>query len=462
MTRVVYVDGFSGVAGDMLLGAMLDAGLPEAELRRALGTLGVNHDLRVSRVVRAGVTATRAEVLEREESGPRASGGRRVAAAHHHHGDGHVHSHGVAGHRSLAEITHLISHANLSKAARDRATRLFTRLAEVEASIHNMPVDRVHLHEVGALDSIIDIVGCVWGLEWFGADEVVASPLNVGSGTVRIAHGTFPVPAPATLQLLAGVPVYAEGPAVELTTPTGALIVTGHAQRYGPMPPMQIDRVGYGAGSRDFSDRPNVVRLVVGTAIERSTAPGGAEGQVVRIECEIDDMSPQLFGPASDRLFEAGALDVFVTPVFMKKQRPGALLTVIAPVALREPLSGILFRETTTLGVRYDVVTRETLERRFVPVATVGGTVRLKIASRNGEVVGAAPEFEDCARIARRTGRALKLVQADAMRAWLDLEGGGSALAVSVRRTARPRSRRRASRPGQVARSGRSGPRGRK
>jgi len=454
MTRVLYVDGFSGVAGDMLLAAMLDAGLPEAALREALGSLSVAHDLRISKVVRAGVTATRVEVLERH--------GRERQPQPHDHGDGHPHSHGTTGHRSLAEITHLVGHANLSPAARARAVRLFTRLAEVEAAIHNVPVDRVHLHEVGALDSIIDIVGCVWGLEWFGADEIVASPLNVGSGTVRIAHGTFPVPAPATLALLAGVPVYSDGPAVELTTPTGALIVSDHAHRYGSLPAMTVDRIGYGAGSKDFPDRPNVVRLVLGTASSRSSAAGGADAEIVKIECELDDMNPQLVGHATDRLFDAGALDVFVTPVFMKKQRPGVLLTVLGPVGRRDALSTVLFTETTTLGVRYDVMTRETLERTFVAVETPGGVVRVKVGKRNGEVVGAAPEFEDCLKIARRTGRALKLVQADAMRAWLERAKGGLTSPASAPRTARPSSRRRATRPGRAGRSGRSGPRGKR
>lgn len=420
MSRVLFIDCFSGAAGDMLLGAFLDAGLPEAALRAALGSLNVDHTLEVTRVVRAGITATKVTVID------------RVGARGHHHAHGrpdppvhdaaagaHQHGHAGDGHRTLAEITHLIGHSGLSGAARTRAVSLVTRLAEAEAAIHGIPVEDVHLHEVGATDSIIDIVGCVFAMEWFGLDEIVASPLNVGGGQVTIAHGTFPVPAPATLRLLAGVPVYSEGPAVELVTPTGALVVSGYAHRYGRMPAMAIERVGYGAGSKDFADRPNVVRVVLGRADTRSQAPGDSSTNVVQIECEIDDMNPQLFGPATDRLFAAGALDVFLTPVQMKKGRPGTLVTVIAPERQRRALIDVLFRETTTIGVRFGTREREVLERSFVEVLTRYGSVRMKVAARDGEVLSATPEFEDCLRLSVGAGVPVKLVQADAVRAWL-------------------------------------------
>jgi uncharacterized protein (TIGR00299 family) protein len=283
-----------------------------------------------------------------------------------------------------------------------------------------MPVEDVHLHEVGAVDSIIDIVGVVVAFDWFGIDEVVVSPVNVGGGTVDIAHGTFPVPAPATASLIAGAPVYSAGPQVELLTPTGALLLTGFATRFGPMPAMTIDRVGYGAGTRDFPSVPNVVRLFVGArAAEDAGVPSAAAGEtVVSIECEIDDMSPQLFGPAMDQLFAAGALDVFLTPVQMKKNRPGTLVTVLAAPDTRAALVDILFAETTTIGVRFVTMARETLGRRWEDVAVDGGTVRLKIATRGGRVMNVMPEIDDCLRIASSTGRPVKDVQDEARRSW--------------------------------------------
>lgn len=410
MARVMYLECFSGVAGDMLLGALIDAGLPVDALRDALGSLGVGHEIAVTRVLRCGVTATKFDVA--------ASSASPAGHAHepHSHGAGRVHTHeaGADGHRSLGEIVHLVSHSALSKRARARAAGLFRRMAEAEADIHGVPVDEVHLHEVGALDSIIDIAGVVFAMEWFGIDDIEASPLNVGSGVVNIEHGRFPVPAPATLRFLQGVPVYSEGPKMELVTPTGALLVSEFARRYGPMPAMVIERAGYGAGTRDTPDSPNVVRVVIGERVPNRVP---AEG-VVEINAEIDDMNPQLFGPASERLFEAGALDVFLTPVFMKKGRPGTLLTVLATAAHRESMLDLIFRETTTIGVRIQTVERETLERRWDDVEIAGGRVRIKVASRRGEVVNAVPEFEDCVKVARETRRPLKQVQSDALSAW--------------------------------------------
>ena len=291
---------------------------------------------------------------------------------------------------------------------------LFERLAEAEAAIHNTPIERVHLHEVGALDSIIDIVGAVFGLEWFGIDDVVASPLNVGGGTVECAHGVFPVPAPATARLLAAVPVYGNGTS-ELVTPTGALLVTGYARSYGPMPPLRLDGIGYGAGDRDPKDRPNVLRIFRG---ERTDAAAGHH--VVQIECEIDDMNPQLFGPLMDHLSGAGALDVFYSAVQMKKNRPGTLVTVVAPPDRREAITAVLFSHSTTIGVRYQEMQRDTLEREIRSIDTPFGAVRFKVATRGGRVLNASPEFDDCARIATERGLPIKEVQAIATRAWLE------------------------------------------
>ncbi len=317
------------------------------------------------------------------------------------------------GHRSLAEIVALIEQSSLSADGRRRAAALFRRLAEVEAAMHQMPVEQVHLHEVGALDSIIDIVGAVFGLQWFGADRIVSSPLNVGGGMVRSAHGVFPVPAPATLRLLEGVPVYSSGVQMETVTPTGALLVAGHAAAFGPMPPMRVDRVGYGAGDRDLPGTPNVLRVVLGHDEAESDAQ-----RVVVLECEIDDMNPQIYGVLLEQLYTAGALEVFYTAVQMKKNRPGTLLTIVAPPDLREPLTGIVFRETTTIGLRYQELLRACLDREIVAVETPAGPVRVKVARRGGQVLNASPEFDDCARAAAERGLPVKQVLALAVEAY--------------------------------------------
>jgi uncharacterized protein (TIGR00299 family) protein len=303
----------------------------------------------------------------------------------------------------------------LSDQGKVRAKQLFDRLATAEAAIHNMPVEKVHLHEVGALDSIVDIVGCVFALEWFGVTRVVVSPLNVGSGTVKTAHGIYPIPAPATLRLLGDVPVYSGHVAAELVTPTGALVLTDYASAFGPLPAMTVERVGYGAGDRDFEHTPNVLRVVIG----REAAPVETH-KVTVIECEIDDMNPQIFGTLMDQLYAAGALEVFYSPVQMKKNRPGTLLTVIARPTDRDALVDLVFSETTTIGVRFSEMERECLKREVVPVMTPLGAVRFKVAERNGRIVNAQPEFDDLARVASEHGRPVKEVQALAAKAWLE------------------------------------------
>ncbi|MEO8260525.1 MAG: nickel pincer cofactor biosynthesis protein LarC [Acidobacteriota bacterium] len=426
MSRLLYFDCFSGISGDMLLGALLDAGLPLDALKAALGTLAVGgYDISASRVLRAGVSATRFIVDEHgaapaiqhdaagsghtaHATGPAAPGRDNPAPAaqhqHHHHADPH---------RSLPEIFTLIDRSALSEAGRARAQGLFQRLAVAEAAIHQMPVDQVHLHEVGAIDSIIDIVGAVFALEWFGADAIVCSPLNVGGGMVHSAHGVFPVPAPATVSLLGDAPIYAGQVQHELVTPTGALIVSDYATSYGPIPAMSIDRVGYGAGQRDFPSTPNVLRILVGRA-----AAEGETDRVTVIECEIDDMNPQIFGVAMERLYTAGALEVFYVPIQMKKNRPGILLTVVAPPVLRPAIADVVFRETTTIGLRHYEVDRECLRREMVTVETAVGPVRFKVAYRHGQVVNAAPEFEDCVEIAASASLSVKEVQALAVQAF--------------------------------------------
>jgi hypothetical protein len=273
-------------------------------------------------------------------------------------------------------------------------------------------VDEVHFHEVGAVDSIVDVVGTVCGLARLGAERYVASPLNVGSGSVAMAHGVFPVPAPATTRLLTGVPVYGQGEG-ELLTPTGALLVTSFAESYGPLPPLRPEAVGHGAGSRDTPGRPNVLRLVVGQADEAAT-----DERVLVIETELDDMSPQLYEPLCERLAAAGALDVYLTAVQMKKGRPGILVTCLARPEGREAIEEVLFSETTTLGVRRQEWQRSVLERRSVPVETPYGSVRVKLGERRGRVYNAQPEFEDCRRAARECGVPVKEVWAAALGAY--------------------------------------------
>jgi hypothetical protein len=418
--RILYLDCFSGASGDMLLGAFLDAGLPMEELRAALGSLAIDgYDLSASRVSRAGIAATKFSVLE-----PRTS--TEAPGAHpHRHDHAHTHGHGhdeastrvapAHGHHAIAEIKARIGRSGLPAATQTRAAALFDRLADVEAEIHQMPVEQIHLHEVGALDSIIDIVGAVFALDWFAADVIVASPLNVGGGTVQCAHGTFPVPAPATARLLEGIPIYSSGAQIELVTPTGALLVTAAATRYGPIPPMRIDRIGYGAGARELAGTPNVLRVLVGTSIEEiGTDP------ITTLQFEVDDMNPQIFGALMDRLYEAGAVEVMYSPVQMKKNRPGTFVTILTQPEGRDALLDIVFRETTTLGVRFQDVQRECLAREVLTVTTPVGEVRMKIARRRGVVVNAQPEFEDCARLARQAGASVKEVQAMASRAYLD------------------------------------------
>ncbi len=416
---MLYLDCFSGASGDMILGALLDLGLPLDALKSALGSLALEYgDVGAEKVLRAGVTATKFRL---HDTRPRAADGGAG-------GSGHAHYH-------LKGIVNRIRKSSLSPEGQDRAADLFERLAEAEAAIHNTPIEKVHLHEVGALDSIIDIVGAVYGFEWFGIDDVVASPLNVGGGTIECAHGTFPVPAPATARLLKGVPIYGDGNA-ELVTPTGALLVTAYAKAFGPLPPLQVDKIGYGAGERDPKGKPNVLRMMTGDRVSdhepratnheprtmthgsRTTAHGSPDCErIVKIECEIDDMNPQFFGPLMEGLLAAGALDVFYTAVQMKKNRPGTLVTVLAPPAKRLPLTDLLFRDSTTIGVRYEEMSRSCLERAVEIVETPYGAVRFKVARQEGREVNASPEFEDCERLAREKGVSIKTVQAAAVRA---------------------------------------------
>jgi uncharacterized protein (TIGR00299 family) protein len=424
--KILYFDCFAGAAGDMILGALLDAGLPFDALKTALGSLAVEGwDVSVDRVVKTGVTATKFRVHEHALVAPAApvppaAPGAPVALAKHKH-------------YHLKHIFAAIERSAISEAGKARAIKMFTRLGEAEAAIHGTTLEKVHLHEVGAIDSIIDIVGCVFALEWFKADRIVVSPINVGGGMVKVAHGVFPVPAPATVALLKDAPVYSSGIQSELLTPTGALVLTEYATEFGPVPQMKIERVGYGAGDRELKETPNVVRVLVGepsvspeapsvssvpqAASPKPQAPGH---RVVVLECEIDDMNPQIFGVLMDQLYAAGALEVFYAAVQMKKNRPGTLMTIVAAPERREAMTEIVFRESTTIGIRYQELSRECLDREMVTVKTPVGPVRFKVARRNGQVVNAQPEFDDLAKLSHERGIPIKDVQALAHKAWLD------------------------------------------
>jgi hypothetical protein len=386
VSRVVYFDCANGASGDMLLGAVVDLGLPLVELRAELAKLALpGYTLAESRVSRSGLAATKIDVV--------------IDAPD-------------TKHRHLRHIVSILESSTLDAEVKERALALFQRLAEAEASVHGTSPEKVHFHEVGAIDSIVDIVGGVIALRWLGAARFAASPLNVGAGTVTMSHGTFPVPPPATARLVAGAPVYGAGEG-ELLTPTGALLVTSYATQYGPLPPIRIEKTGHGAGTRDTQGRPNVLRLIVGDEAE-----AGVSERVLVLETEVDDTAPQLLGPLLDALLAQGALDAYFTPVQMKKGRPGVLVTVIAPPARREALEELLFRETTTLGIRRTEWDRTTLERESASVATAYGPVHVKIGRRGGVVYNAWPEFEDCQRLAAERGVAVKEVLAAALAAW--------------------------------------------
>jgi pyridinium-3,5-bisthiocarboxylic acid mononucleotide nickel chelatase len=383
---IAYFDCFSGISGDMVLGALVDAGADLRAIERELRKLGLeNWNISADKVERGAFLATHVKVETHED---------------HHH-------------RGLSDILKRVEGANLAPRASERARKIFTRLAEAEAKIHQIPVEKVHFHEVGAVDSIIDIVGAAIGFELLGIDEFACSAFDVGAGQVRTAHGLLPVPAPATAELLRGAPVYSSGIARELVTPTGAAIATTLSTRFAETPEMTLRAIGYGAGSADLKEKPNVLRLLIG---ENAVAEPGEhwDAPVTVIETNLDDMSPQIYGYFVERALEAGALDVFSAPVQMKKNRPGLLVTLLAEPANVSRLIDLIFRETTTIGVRTHEVRRKTLDREFLPVTTPFGEVRMKISRMNGSILNAAPEYDDCRRIAAECGIPLKQVIAAA------------------------------------------------
>jgi hypothetical protein len=436
--RIAYLECFSGVSGDMFLGALVDAGVSPQLLQETVAALGVGAKLEVSRVVRSGISATKVDVwVDGEKDMPREEYWARQEASHshvhddhhehkHEHAHDHHHSHGESSqagaaaphgheHRGLSEIREIISAAKISDSAKNTAISIFGALGAAEAKIHDVPVESIHFHEVGSVDAIVDIVCVAVGVEALGVDEIVCSSLNVGGGMVKCAHGTFPVPAPATVELLKHAPVYSADVQAELVTPTGAAIVKILAKRFGAFPEMKIEKSAYGAGSRDFPGRPNVLRIVIGETAAKITAKTQSDTISV-LEANLDDLNPQVFGYVMDRLLEEGALDVFGEPVQMKKNRPGTLLTVLCKPEDADKMMQLLFRETTTLGVRRRAESRQTLARRWETVRTEWGEVRIKIASMNGTVTNYAPEYEDCRRIAEEHHVPLKTVMQEAAR----------------------------------------------
>jgi uncharacterized protein (TIGR00299 family) protein len=440
--RIAYLECFSGMSGDMFIGALVDAGVPAALLERTVTALEVGARLEISRVVRSGISATKVDVwVDGEKDLPREKDWEmqeQHARSREHSEDAHPghehpgHSYQVRGQisgasaphahshrRGLTEIRDIIGRAAISGTAKKTATAIFEALGRAEAKIHNTSIESVHFHEVGAVDAMVDIVCASVGAEALGVDEIVCSPLNVGGGTVKCAHGTFPVPAPATVELLADAPVYSSGLQAELVTPTGAAIVRTLASRFAAFPEMKIEKSGYGAGSRDFPRHPNVVRLTVGEVASHTLATNTASHTITVLEANLDDLNPQVFGYVMDRLFEEGALDAFGMPVQMKKNRPGTLLTVLCKPEDASKLTQLIFTETTTLGVRRRDEMRHTLARRWESVNTPWGEVRIKIASMNGTVTNYAPEYEDCRRIAAEHHVPLKTVMQEAARAYL-------------------------------------------
>jgi uncharacterized protein (TIGR00299 family) protein len=430
--RIAYLECFSGMSGDMFLGALVDAGVAPKVLEDMVAALGVGARLEISRVMRSGISATKVDVFVGDEKDlPREeywAGVERAASptpsrekhGHSHHEHSHQHSHpgAAAPHahgRGLNEIREIIGKTTISEAAKQRAISIFEALGRAEAKIHDVSIEKVHFHEVGAVDAMVDIIGAAVGFEALGVDELVCSPLNVGGGTVECAHGKFPVPAPATVELLRGAPVYSSGVQAELVTPTGAAIVKTLATRFGTFPEMIVEGSGYGAGFRDFSGHPNVVRLSLGQVATTATVKTTAESLTI-LEANLDDLNPQVFGYVLDRLLEEGALDVFGVPVQMKKNRPGTLLTVLCKPENADKLSKLLFTETTTLGVRRREEVRQALARRWENVRTPWGDVRMKIGSMNGTITNYAPEYEDCRRLAAEHHVPLKQVMQEAVR----------------------------------------------
>jgi len=395
--KTLYFDCFAGASGDMILGALIAAGVEPEAFKQQLSLLGVTgYTIDFETVDRSGISATYA----------------RVQTPHEH------------AHRHLSDILKIIYGSRLSDSIKDRAAKIFARLAEAEARVHNEQVEQVHFHEVGAVDAIIDVVGAAIGFELLGIERFVASPLHVGSGTVDMDHGRYPVPPPAVAELLNGVPFYSTDIVGELVTPTGAAIITTVCAGYGPIPQLKLERAGYGAGTREYKRFPNALRVFVGeeessTATKAVGQTGSADERLWMIETNMDDISPQILGHVMERAFDLGALDCYFTSVQMKKNRPGVLLSILCREEQRATLSELLFSETTTLGLRAYEVERRALERRIVTVETQYGPIDVKVAQLNGHIIKEMPEYEQCRQAAREANVPLRIVEEAARSAFV-------------------------------------------
>jgi pyridinium-3,5-bisthiocarboxylic acid mononucleotide nickel chelatase len=393
--RTLFFDCFAGASGDMILGALVGVGVDPRALAEQLALLGVEgYEVGFETVDRSGISATRAVVRTREER----------------------------AHRHLSHILKIIGDSRLSDAVKERATEIFTRLAEAESKIHNVAVERIHFHEVGALDAIIDVVGACVGFELLNVERFVSSELHVGSGTVEMAHGRFPVPPPAVAELLKDAPVYSTDIKGELVTPTGAAVISTVCREFGPLPRMKVERTGYGAGGREYENFPNVLRLMLG---ESEGGEGSADERLVVVETNIDDMSPQVYGHLMEEALKRGALDCYLAPVQMKKNRPGTLVSILCRPGLRDLMCQLLLAETTTLGVRFYEVRRRALQREAVKVETTFGAISVKVARLGGKVIKGMPEYEECRAAAERANVPLLEVERAALAAFWGSQGNG-------------------------------------
>lgn len=397
--RIGYFDCWSGVSGDMILGALVDAGLQVDELRQGIAALNLpGLGVRASQVKRGAFIGTKVDVLTGEGRAP-----------------DHPHQP-----RDLRDIVKILEGSSLPSGVLATARRVFERLAEAEAAAHGIPVSHVHFHEVGALDAIADVVGAIYGLHLLAVEAVEASPVNLGGGTIRATHGIMPVPAPGTLALLKAVPVYGTPVEAELTTPTGAAILTTVARAFGPLPPLTLRAVGYGAGSREIPGWPNFLRFAIGEQTDDIQ-----RDEVTVIEANIDDMNPQLYEPLMEELLRGGALDVFLTPIIMKKSRPATQVSVLAPPGAEDRLIRLLLLHSSTFGIRHQRMARQKLFRECVGVRTPYGEIRVQVGRLDGRVVKLSPEYEDCRRAATIHDTAVDVVLEAARAAARGLTGGG-------------------------------------
>jgi uncharacterized protein (TIGR00299 family) protein len=392
--KLVYFDCFSGISGDMALGALVDAGCDVQHLRAELEKLNVSGwQLSAEKVWKNGMAATYVKVSAEDQQ----------------------------KHRSLSAILEILSNSQLAGPVRERAAAIFQRLGQAEARVHDVPLEKIHFHEVGAIDAIVDIVGACVGFAALGIEKFACSPLNVGGGTAKMAHGVLPVPAPATASLLKGKPTYSNGVQSELVTPTGAAIIATLCDSAGPQPPMTVASIGYGAGTADLEGQPNVLRIMIGEAVEK-IVPGYDE-EIAVIEANLDDMNPQIYGYVLEKALAAGALDVYTTPVQMKKNRPGTLLTILCKPSDTNALISLIFAETTTFGARTYRAQRRALPRESVKVTTTYGDVRIKLSRVNGRILHVAPEYDDCRKLATEKNVPLQQVISEALRRY---QGGSS------------------------------------